>query len=151
MNMQKHSQAQHHFVNHNMKASYLSQSGFVTLLSTLVVGAVGLAITTSVILLGLASSRTSFAGQQSVQARNLADACAEEGLQQIRDLTSYTGTGSLTLGQGSCTYTVTSQGGNARTVNAEGVVGEMTRRVSVVITAINPSIVVASWQEVAGF
>jgi hypothetical protein len=134
-----------------MKTEFFSQSGFVTLVSTLIVGAVGLAITVSVIMLGLASSRTSFAGQQSTQARLLADACAEEGLQQIRDLTAYTGTGSLTIGSGACTYTVASQGGESRTVSASGVVGTVTRRVVVTLTAINPSLTVSSWQEVGNF
>lgn len=151
MTMRKHLQVQPRFANHNMETKFLSQSGFVTLLSTLVVGAVGLAITTSVILLGLASYRTSFAGQQSAQARSLADVCAEEGLQQIRDLTSYTGTGTLTVGQGSCTYTVASQGGESRTVSAEGIVGTVTRRALITVTTINPSIVVSSWQEVGAF
>lgn len=134
-----------------MRIKFLSQSGFVTLVSTLVVGAVGLAITTSVILLELASYRTSFVGQQSAQARAHADACAEEGLQQIRDLTSYTGTGSLTFSQGSCTYTVVSQGGESRTVSVTGVAGTVTRRAIIIVTAINPSIIVSSWQEIGVF
>lgn len=149
--MQRRSQVRPHFVNRSMTSRFLSQPGFVTLLSTLIVGAVGVAITVSIILLGLASYRTSFTGQQSAEARVLADACAEEGLQQIRDLTTYTGTGSLTLGQGSCTYTVTSQGGENRTVSATGTVGTMIRKTSVIITAINPSLVVSSWQDVGAF
>jgi len=125
--------------------------GYITLISVLVVGAVGVAIATSLILLGIGSSRSSFALEQSNQAKALANACAEEALQQIRDSTPYTGTGNLSLGQGTCTYTVTSQGGQNRTITASGTVGTIVRKVKIIITKINPTITVSTWQEVADF
>ncbi len=91
-------------------------NGYIALVTILVIGAVGAAVAVSVILLGLGSSRTSFALEQSNQAKALANACAEEALQQIRDSTPYTGTGDLTLGQGTCSYAVTTQGGQDRTI-----------------------------------
>lgn len=128
-----------------------SAKGFATLVSVLLVGVIGLAISVSLLLLGMSSSRTSFAFEQSMQAKALADACAEEALEQIRDSTPFTGSGALALGQGSCTYTVTSQGGSNRTITAVGTVSSMTRRVSITINQINPTINVTSWQEVADF
>ena len=125
--------------------------GFITLISVLVVGAVGVAITTSLILLGLGSSRTSFAVEQSNQAKGLANACAEEALQQIRDSTPFTGSGNLTLGQGTCSYAVTSQGAQNRTITASGAVGAIIRKVKIIIDKINPTIQVVSWQEVSNF
>lgn len=130
-------------VTHNMKR------GYITLISVMVVGAVGVALTTSLILLGLGSSRTSFAVEQSNQAKGLADACADEALQQIRDLTSYSGTGGFSLGQGTCTYNVTNTGGQTRTVTSVGTVGTIVRKASVLVNAINPQILLTSWQEVA--
>lgn len=124
------------------------RSGFVTLLTTLFLVAIGGVVATSVLLLGLGASRTSFAQEQSAQARALANACAEEALQQIRDSTPFTGTGSLTLGQGTCSYTVTSGGGQNRTVTSSGTVGTIVRKVSISIDKINPKINVTSWQEV---
>ncbi|MEI8103721.1 MAG: hypothetical protein WCG84_02325 [Candidatus Moraniibacteriota bacterium] len=124
------------------------EDGYVVLLGVLIVGAIGISVMLSLLLLGLGSSRTSFAEEQSFQAKALANACAEEGLQQIRDTTSYTGSGGLTIGQGACTYAVTSQGGSNRTVAATGTVGTMTRRVTVIINAITPLITATSWQEV---
>ena len=123
--------------------------GYITLLSVLVVGAVGTSIAISLILLGLGSSRTGFAEEQSDQSKALANACAEEGLQQISDSMSYAGSGTLTLGQGLCIYIVTSQGGQNRTIVASGTVGTITRKVKIIINQINPTIRVVSWQEVA--
>lgn len=126
-----------------------NQDGFITLISVLVVGAVGVAITLSLILLGLGSSRTSFAVEQSNQAKALTNACTEEALQQIRDSAPFIGSGNLTLGQGTCAYTVTSQGGQNRTIIASGTVGTIVRKVKIIIDKINPAIQVVSWQEVA--
>jgi len=128
----------------------LSQ-GFITLISVLIVGTVGLAITVSLLLLGSASARTSFAYQQSHQAKALTNACAEEALQQIRDATLFTGTGNLTFGRGTCYYTVTNQGFQNRTIIASGTVGSVVRKVNLTVAGIVPSIVVSSWQEVADF
>ena len=124
------------------------RGGYITLISVLIVGAVGTAATLSIILLGLGSARTSFVVEQSNQAKGLANACAEEALQQIRDSTPFVGSGNLAFGQGTCAYTVTSQGGTNRTIDTTGTVGSITRKVEVLITAINPSIVVSSWQEI---
>ncbi|MEK7607279.1 MAG: hypothetical protein AAB444_03740 [Patescibacteria group bacterium] len=127
------------------------RDGYATLMSVLIVGAIGIAIATSLLLLGVGFLRTSFAGDQSGGARALANSCAEEGLRQIRNASSFTGTGNLTLGQGTCSYTVTSQGGENRTVITSGLVNTITRKVKVIINAINPSIQTVSWQEVADF
>ncbi|MCX6793145.1 MAG: hypothetical protein NTY12_03895 [Candidatus Falkowbacteria bacterium] len=124
-------------------------NGYITLISVLVIGAIGTAVVISVIWLGIGSSRSSFADEQSDQAWGLANACAEEALQQIRSSSAYTGTGNLTLGQGTCSYTVTNTGGTTRSVTASGTVGTMIRRSAISITALNPKLVISSWQEVA--
>ena len=124
------------------------RNGYITLISVLVIGAVGIAITVSLLLLGLGSSRTSFAYEQSNQAKGLANACAEEALQQIRDSTSYAGSGNLTQAQGTCTYTVTNTGGQNRTITTTGSVGTIIRKLQIIISNITPLIQVVSWQEV---
>ena len=60
-------------------------------MSVLIVGALGAAIALSLILLGLGASRNSFALEQSNYAQALANSCAEEALQHIRDATPFTG------------------------------------------------------------
>lgn len=124
------------------------KKGYVTLISLLVIGAVGLAVATSLILTGVGSSRTSFSLEQSNQAKALANACVEEALQRIWILDTFTGTGNLTLGQGSCSYSVTSAT-IPKTITASGVVGTLTRRVAVTIDALYPYLSASSWQEVA--
>lgn len=122
--------------------------GYVALISVLIVGAIGVVVVTGVILLGLSWSRTSLTLQQAFQAKTLADACAEDALQQIKDSTPFSGNGTLTLGQGSCAYTVTNNGAQNRSIVSVGVVGAAVRRVAVTLDKISPSINVTSWQEV---
>ncbi|HLC38738.1 MAG TPA: hypothetical protein VJJ80_01240 [Patescibacteria group bacterium] len=126
-------------------------SGYITLISVLIAGAVSLSVAISLILLGLGSSRTSFSKEQSGQAKSLANACAEEGLQKIRDATSYEGSGSLILGPGTCNYTVTIQSGQNRTVTATGTVKSVIKKVRVTLDTISPQIHLTSWLEVANF
>lgn len=128
-----------------------SSKGFTTLVAMLVVGAIASAVAISLLLLGISTTKNSLAMQQSFQAKALADACAEYALQQIRNSTPYSGSGSLTLGQGTCNYAVANTGGSNRTITAYGTVGTVVRKVKITISQINPRIIIATWQEVADF
>jgi hypothetical protein len=131
--------------------SHRRQKGYVALISVLMVGIIGVAITLSLVLLGMGSLRTSFAIEQSNQAKALANACAEEALQQIRDSESFISSGNLTLGQGTCVYAITSQGAQNRTITSAGTVGTIIRKNKIIINQISPSIILNLWQEVSSF
>lgn len=126
----------------------MKSGGYIGLISVLIVAAVAVTVATTVIGLGMANSRSSFATVQSARAKGLANACAETALQKIRDFLPYSGNGTLTMGQGSCNYTVTKGVGQNRTIVAAGFVGTVVRRVSIGVTQINPVITIGSWQEV---
>jgi hypothetical protein len=124
------------------------QQGFVTLISVLVLGAVGVAVVTSLLLLGVGNSRSSFTAEQSLQARGFADACAETALQQIRANSAFIGTNTLAFGSNSCTYTVTNNGGTTRAIVSNGTVGTIVRRVNISVATVLP-VTISLWQEVA--
>ncbi|MFH1142358.1 MAG: hypothetical protein ABIH67_02805 [Candidatus Uhrbacteria bacterium] len=130
---------------------HLQPKGYILLLATLVVGALALSIAVSVVLLSTDAQRTSFTIVQSKQASALADACAEQALEAIREDDTFTGTDGLTLGEGTCTFTVTNLGGEARNIEASGTVGTTIRKVEVSIDQIYDTINIASWQEVDNF
>ena len=124
-----------------MKTTF--KKGYVTLLSVLIVGAVGIAVSVSLILLGIDSSRNSLVFQQSAQAKAMAGACAEEALQILSDLPSFSGNGSLTIGENTCSYTVT-PGGFDTAVTASGSVGTIVRKISINLNSNG-----VFWQEVS--
>lgn len=138
---------------HFMQQQHLDKlnKGFILLTTVLIIGAIGVSVAVSLVLLGLSSSRTSFSFEQSNQAQALATACMEEALQQIRDSTPFEGSDDISLGQGECSYTVVNEGGQERTITAFGEVGTIVRKVKVTLDTINPAINITSWQEVADF
>lgn len=128
---------------------YYEQRGYVALMAVLIIGAVALAISLVLLTTGADSQRTSLVAQQSKQARSLAVACAEEALQVVHDNIAYTGTSNLSLGQGSCTYTVTVTAATTRTIVVSGTVGNVVRKIQAYVTIGSSSISVTSWQEVS--
>lgn len=135
----KHSMDRHLFVNND---------GFVALMGVLILGALVIATTVAGLRFSVDDLQIATILVDSYQARALADACAEEALQEIRDSDSFAGSGGFSLGQGSCSYTVTLGGGENRSIEAEGTVSDSIRKVEVVVTQLHPTIVVDSWEEV---
>ena len=123
--------------------------GYVLLLSVLIVGAIGLSVTLSMLLLGVDSSRTSTVHEQAVRARGMSDACAEVALQKIRDEVSFVGDGQLELEGDICVYSVTKEAGEERTVTAVGTAGVAVRKVLVHVSEIDPVLTIEDWREVA--
>lgn len=128
-----------------------AKKGYITLLMVIIVGAVGVLTSISLLLLSVGSSRTSLSFDKSNQAKALVNACAEAALDQIRSSPAFSGSASLTFGQGSCSYTVTNLGGENRLVNASSTVGEVLRKVKITLNQITPKINLTSWQEVSDF
>jgi hypothetical protein len=124
------------------------ESGYVALLSVLVVGAAATAIALALLVSGADAGRAMLVEQQSKQARGLAIACAEEALQQVHDNAAFSGTAPLTLGQGGCTYTVTVTAPTTRTITARGTVGNVVKNIQAYVTINTSSISITSWQEV---
>lgn len=85
------------------------------------------------------------------EAYYLASACAEEGLQQIRDSASFEGSANLSFSNGSCSYNVIARGPNNRNINSSGLSGDIIRKIVVTLDSINPSINIVSWTEVPDF
>lgn len=125
------------------------QNGYVALIAVLIVGAASLTASLALLTTGTDSQRSTLITQQATQARALAAACVEESLQTVHDNTAYTGSSNLTVGQGTCTYTVTSTGANTRVIDANGTVKGVVKKIKVYATITSSSISITSWQEVA--
>lgn len=125
------------------------QQGYIALITVLIVGSASLAIGLALLLAGTDSQKTILSMQQSTQARSMAVSCAEEALQQMHDSTTFSGTNNLSIGGGTCAYTVTDLGGSSRRVDASATVGTVARKVQVYATIGASSISITSWQEVS--
>ncbi|MEN9881426.1 MAG: hypothetical protein RLZZ308_609 [Candidatus Parcubacteria bacterium] len=125
--------------------------GYIALFSVIVLGAIGTAITVSLLLSGIGASQTGLVLAEKTQARMTATSCAEEVLQQILDTGIDTGTGSMSIGSSTCTYTIISTGIESMLVQVEGIQGKAHSKMSVVVASSTPRIKLSSWQEVSGF
>jgi hypothetical protein len=124
---------------------YNNHSGYVALLTVLVLGVIATTVATSLVLLGLGHTRTSLSEIQSASAKTAADACVDDALRQIKLTPSFTGNGSLTMPNSSCNYTVINS--STSSISATGISGNVTRRVTVDLSARAPNIIYTKWQE----
>jgi hypothetical protein len=134
---------------------FLEQSrfrrGYIALISVLLIAAIGSAVMISVIASGVLATKTDFALQQSGSARILASSCAEEALQKILETSTTTGNGNLTIASGTCSYIITSTGGQNVTISATGILGTISSKIKVILATTTPGITLSSWEEVADF
>lgn len=100
----------------------------------------------SVVDSNIIGSRSVTGYEISQQAYENAESCVEEGLERIRQSSSYTGTFSLTLNIGDCDAAVTGAG-VTKTILGIGTVGDYSRQIQATTTALNPVINIDSWQE----
>lgn len=126
------------------------EKGYIALLSTLFLVTIGGVVAGSLILLGLGFSKSSFALEQSNQAKALANACAEEALLKLKQDLSYAGNETITLASGSCQIQDVKGTGPNRIIKTTGTVGTIIRKVEVKVK-ISPSFTLTSWLEVADF
>ncbi len=124
--------------------------GYIALMSVILMGALGVAVMISVISQGITSSKTELSLQQSGQARVLATACVEEALQIILETATTSRAAALTLGTGSCSYSITKPLSSV-IINSTGNYGTLVKRVQVILSTSSPSIVLSSWQDVSDF
>ena len=81
--------------------------GFVTLLSAIVVSAIGVAVVATLLLIGGNTASTTLVLRTSFEAQSFATACAEEALLLIREESPYSGSDSLDFTGGECEFEVT--------------------------------------------
>lgn len=125
-----------------------NRNGFAALIGVLVLGVVSATAASALVFAGTRSLQASLALRQHYEAKGIARACADVALQRIRDDLAYAGSGSVTLGTGSCEYSVANFGGSVRTVRVTATVANVTKKLLISTGALNPKIVISSWREV---
>ncbi len=100
-------------------------AGYLGVVSVLIIAIISLAVVIGVTILGNNELFYGYQFDQSNQALQLADACAEEAYLRLKLDASYTG-GALSFTNGECEVSVMGIG-TSRTLTAEAVVGAATR------------------------
>ncbi|MDH4330339.1 MAG: hypothetical protein OEV93_02185 [Candidatus Moranbacteria bacterium] len=128
-----------------------TRNGFSIILAVVFVGAVSLTILLSFLALGRVSISGSLVFSKSVQARTLTESCVETALQEIRNETTFSGSGNILIEDNECSYEVIDNGAEDREIRAEGVVDDVVHRIVVTADKINPQINIVSWERIDNF
>lgn len=133
-----------------MSNIFQQRPGYIFLISVLFVSAIVVSTIGSFTLISIGSLQNGLTFQASAQAMENANTCAEIGLMNLFLDSGYTGNESIVIAGGDCEILQPGGYGNSnRTLCVEGISGNHTRRMEVVISSLLPSITVFSWQEVA--
>lgn len=132
--------------------SFKNRGGYTFLLSVLFVGAITMMVTGTMLLLGWIALRNSDTLAHSGQAFENAMTCAEHGLYELQHDLNYSGNEEIFIGNDNCFILRTGGGGNEnRTLCTEGMSGNTTRRLEIIIERLLPSVNIFAWQEVEFF
>lgn len=126
-----------------------NQSGLMAISSLLIISAVALAIAVSISLIGIGEAQNSLTYKKGAEVLKIAEGCAEEALLRLRDDVNYSG-GSLQLGAGSCTISITDTGSD-RTIDVTGTIAgppQFMRSLQLTVKRTGQSIRVLTWQEI---
>lgn len=126
--------------------------GYIFLVSVLMIGVISSTTLLSLLLLGWAAEQNGQLSVQSQQSLEYMQTCAERSIRSLRLDPTYTGEERYRFGSDSCYIRVIGgSGNNDRTICLEGLSGNVTRRMEIRVSALFPSVVIRSWQEVSAF
>lgn len=123
--------------------------GFVTLVSVIVLGAIGVLVVTTNLSVNTDTTIILSVYEESKQAKALADTCAEVALENLKDDVNYAGNETLNLFDGSCDIsTITGSGNAPRSFNTTGNFETQVYKLSIALGEINPFITITTWEEI---
>lgn len=125
--------------------------GFVALISVLIISAICLLVGSGVLLRSIDEGNIAIAQEQAYRAHAAAAYCAEEALMQLQQNKFYAGNQTLTLFDDTCRIRLITKSGATYTVQTTSTVMGATRKFSVLITKLRPTMIISSWQEVTDF
>lgn len=129
-------------MKHQQKSE--NHRGYIALVSLLMISAVALGIALVVAPLSISEAQMSLSVKKGNEARYVAEACAENALEMIKDSPAYSGETLSILG-GSCTISV-STAGNDWTVISVAEKDNYSKTIEIQLTRLS-SITLNSWQE----
>jgi len=130
------------------KSLKANDRGFIALITVLIILAIALSVGLNVGLLSISEATMGLKKSQSSQAYFLANLCAEQALMKLKEDINY-----------SENKTIEIEGGNCQILPIEGnwiikTIGNFQnnfKKIKIVVTQVNPEMMISSWQEVADF
>ena len=122
--------------------------GFIALTTILIILAVSLIVGLSIGLLSINEAIMGLKKTQSSQADYLANLCAEEALMKLKEDINYPGNETIEIEEGNCQILPIEGNWTVKTIaNFQNQI----KKIKIVVSQINPQMLISSWQEVADF
>ncbi len=135
-------------VGGTMTEANKNMRGFIALMIVLLISAITLTVGVSLGLLSISEIQMSLQKNQSSQSYYLANLCAEQALMKLKENSNYSGDEIINIGNGNCT--ILSIEGNW-IIKVSAFSSGQIKKMKLVVSQINPEIIVDSWEEVAEF
>jgi len=124
-----------------------NSGGFIALITVLIIFAIALLIGLSVSLLSISEAQMGLKKFQSSQASYLANLCAEEALMKLKENINYSGNESIEI-EGGCQILPIEGKWIVKTISN---FQNQVKKIKIVVSQVNPKMIISSWQEVADF
>jgi hypothetical protein len=126
-----------------------TKDGFIALVTVVVLAAIMSIVTVFLLIISTDSVNSVGVSENSLKANQLAHSCAEIALGKLKINIFYTGNETISYGTNMSCFinTITGSGNLNRTIITTGTVKNAVRKSQVVVSVLNPSTVITSWQE----
>lgn len=125
-----------------------ANDGFIALVAVLIILAIVLMVGVALSLGSVDEMKMGLQKSLSSRAYYLANLCAEQALMKLKENSSYPGNETINEENGSCTISAIE---GSWTVKVSGFSSGQVKKMKIVLSQINPEIIINSWQEVADF
>lgn len=129
----------------------VNKKGVISLMSVLILGAAAGAITIALLAISTENFTRSEGFSNTIQAKALAESCAEYAMDSLLVDNSYSGGEILTFGADSCTINPILFSGSQWTIQSEATYQNSTKRFEIRLDALAPSINIVQYEEVVSF
>lgn len=137
-----------YFKKNSIKKHRCRQQGFIALITVLLVLTITLTVGLTLTFLSISEAKMGLQKNQSSQAYYLANLCAEHALMRLKETNgSYTGQFFDDIENGSCQISIE---GNW-TVKVLANFQNQVKKMKIIVSQINPEMIIESWEEVAEF
>lgn len=128
-----------------------NKEAYITIMMVIAISAIAVAVVVSLIDSGISSTQNSQSMVNLAKARQYAEACIEESLQNIRDDGNYSGNLNLPFTNGGCSATTNKISDSNFIIQSIASSSTALKKITVTINQTSPKIQLSDWQELADF
>jgi len=125
-----------------------TNNGFIALVTVLIIFAIVLLVGLSIGLLSINEAQMGLKKSQSSQAYYLANLCVEDALMKLKENINYSGNETIETESGSCQILPIEGKWTIKTISN---FQNQVKKIKIIISQVNPKMIISSWQEVADF